>query len=98
MKWTYILLFGLKIIFLIQFIFIIGGKYTIDRRVYLVTEILFKVCLALYIYHLILFSLIKIPFEDKAIIGFACGLLLYDALYNDMLEVIHYSGYESIGA
>ena len=91
MKWTHILLIGLKIIFLIQFIFIIGGKYTIDKRVYLVTEILFKVCLGIYIDHLLLYSSIKIPFEDKVIIGFASGLLLYDALYNDMMELIHMS-------
>lgn len=92
MKWSHLILFVLKVFFLLQFILIILGKYTLDKRVYLVTEIIFKLFLAFYIDHLLLFSLIKdITFEDKVIIGFASGLLMYDAIFNDTRDVLHES-------
>ena len=89
MNWFHWILFGLKILFLLEFLVIISGKYVFDRRIYLATEIVFKIFLSLYIEHMMFFT--KIPslgFEDKFIITFASGLLLYDACYNDIPELI----------
>jgi hypothetical protein len=92
MKWSHLILFVLKVFFLLQFILIILGKYTLDKRVYLATEIIFKLFLAIYIQQLLVFSLIKdISVEDKVIIGFASGLLIYDAIFNDTRDLLHES-------
>ena len=89
MKWYHWILFGLKLVFLLQFLIILSGKYKIDTRIYLATEIIFKIFLSLYIEYIMFFSKIpNIEFEDKFIITFAAGLLLYDACYNDIPEFI----------
>lgn len=89
MKWYHWVLFGLKFVFLLQFLIILSGKYKIDKRIYLATEILFKIFLSLYIQYIMFFSKIPdIEFEDNFIITFASGLLLYDACYNDIPEFI----------
>jgi len=85
----HLLLFLLKLAFLIQFAILLAGKYQSDKKIYLITEIAFKVVLALYIEYILFSNLKGVDFEDKIIIGFASGLLLYDALFNDLIHLLH---------
>jgi len=88
MNLFHIILFIIKLIFVLQFAIAISGKYKIDRKIYIMTEIIFKVCLSLYIEGLMFFTNMNIGFEDKLIITFASGLLLYDAVMNDMIDLL----------
>lgn len=88
MNWAHIVLFGLKIAFLIEFAILLSGR-NFDKKIYLITEIVFKICLSLYIEYFLIFGGIKgISMEDKLVIGFGSGLLLYDALYNDLSKLL----------
>ena len=88
MKFIHILLFVLKLAFVLLFAVNISGKFNVNKKLYLLTEIAFKVVLALYIQYFIFFTKINIPNEDKLIITFAAGLLLYDGLYNDLNDLL----------
>jgi hypothetical protein len=89
MKWYHLGLLFLKIAFVIQFIFILGGKGSVHSKAYLTTEILFKVLLSFYIEYLLFFTHIEgLLFEDKLVIGFASGLLFYDAMVNDIPKLL----------
>jgi hypothetical protein len=88
MNFFHILLFVLKIVFVLLFAINISGKYTVNKKLYLLIEITFKVFLSLYIQSFIFFTKINIPSEDKVIITFASGLLLYDAFFNDLSKLL----------
>jgi hypothetical protein len=84
MKKRHIYFFVLKIIILVQFMLIMLKKQTFDSRVYLLTEIVFKTSLFLFIEILLFHQEIPgLGFEDKLIISFAGGLLFFDAWFND---------------
>ena len=84
MKWYHYLFLALKTAISIQFILIIANKQSITSREYLITEIIFKSSLFVFIqYYLFTHELPEIPMEDKVIISFAGALLLYDAWVND---------------
>lgn len=79
----------LKLAILIQFMLIITNKQTTDSRIYIFTEILFKTALFLFIEIFMFHRMIEgLSFEDKFIISFAGGLLLYDAVINDFPKFI----------
>jgi hypothetical protein len=72
-----------------QFMLIIGNKQSIDSRIYILTEILFKTSLFIFIQWFIIFNVGKdLEFEDKIIFSFAGGLLLYDAWFNDSRRLL----------
>lgn len=72
-----------------QFMLIIGNKQSIDSRIYILTEILFKTSLFIFIQWFIIFNVGKdLEFEDKVIFSFAGGLLLYDAWFNDSRRLL----------
>ena len=73
---------------MIQFAILLTGKYQYDKKIYLITEISFKLVLGLYIEYMLFSTLKGVEFEDKIIIGFASGLLLYDALFNDLIHLL----------
>jgi hypothetical protein len=89
MKSYTLFFFILKAAILIQFLLIIAKQQTTDSRVYIITEILFKVALFFFI-ELFLFHkiIVGIEFEDKLIISFSGGLLFYDAVFNDLPKLI----------
>jgi len=97
MQWYHYVLIIIKAIFVIQFAIIIVDKNKVDPRVYLITEILFKLLLSLYMEYLIMFTISKtIEIEDKLFISFGAGLLAYDAVVNDLPRLltmygVHYS-------
>jgi hypothetical protein len=89
MKWYHLILIVLKAAFVIQFIIILSGKGSVNTKVYLATEILFKIFLSIYIEYFLLFSKIEgLLIEDKIIIGFGAGLLFYDAIVNDLPKLL----------
>jgi hypothetical protein len=75
---------GLKAALLIQFILVIVKKHSIDSKIYIFTEVLFKTSLAIWIEWFVFHHIVdELVFEDKLILSFAGGLLLYDAWVND---------------
>jgi hypothetical protein len=60
-----------------------------DSRVYKATEVIFKTCLFLFLeYSTFHGNLSNLDFEDRMIVSFAGGLLLFDAMYNDLPEFV----------
>jgi hypothetical protein len=79
----------LKVAIMIQVILILTNKQTTDSRVYIITEIVFKTSLFLFIeYFLFHYEISGLEFEDKLIISFAGGLLFYDAWIHDFPQLI----------
>ena len=84
----YILLI-LKVIFIVQFFLVMLNKHWIDNKTYLATEFTFKILLSLYIeYILFIGGACRVSFEDHLIIGFGAGLLSYDAIFNDLPQLL----------
>jgi hypothetical protein len=70
---------------LVQFILILCNKQSIDSKVYIFTEIVFKVTLSIFIEYFLYTSVIQgLDFEDKLLFSFAGALLLFDALAHDL--------------
>ena len=79
----------MKLIIITQFILIIGNKQSIDSRVYILTEIVFKTSLFIFIQWFLIFNVGRdLEIEDRVIFSFAGGLLLYDAWFNDMRRLL----------
>ena len=93
MRWYHYILLFLKVLFIAQFGLIIYNKNYVRQEIYLVTEILFKLLLALYIEFLVIFTLANdVNVEDKLCITFASGLLGYDAIVNDLPKLLKLYG------
>ena len=89
MKGYHIFFLMLKVLMVTQFMLIIGNKQSIDSRIYILTEILFKTSLFIFIQWFIIFNVGKdLEFEDRIIFSFAGGLLLYDAWFNDSRRLL----------
>jgi len=77
-----------KLLFIIQFIFIIFGKHSEDSTIYLLTDFIFKMSIGIY---LMLFfylnNVTDIYLWDKVVISFAGTLLSYDSFYNVLPKV-----------
>jgi hypothetical protein len=89
MKGYHIFFFLMKLVIITQFILIIGNKQSIDSRVYILTEIVFKTSLFIFIQWFLIFNVGRdLEIEDRVIFSFAGGLLLYDAWFNDMRRLL----------
>jgi len=85
MKLYHIFFLCLKIAIIVQFALILFNKESTDDKVYLFTEIIFKLSLGIFIEYLMFHENIPgLIFEDKVIVSFAGGLLMYDAITNDL--------------
>ena len=79
----------LKVILIIQFILITIRIEDQKYVVFLSSNILFKLSLGLFIVLFFTMNRItEINYWDQLIIGFAGALLMYDAIYNDLPEVL----------
>jgi hypothetical protein len=79
----------MKLVIITQFILIIGNKQSIDSRVYILTEIVFKTSLFIFIQWFLIFNVGRdLEIEDRVIFSFAGGLLLYDAWFNDLRRLL----------
>jgi len=86
----------LKLAIVLQFILVFFKKESFNSRTYLVTEIIFKLSLGIFIEIFILHTTISdILFEDKVVISFAGGLLMYDAIIHDLPKLLKDYGYLS---
>lgn len=89
MQWYHYILLALKFIFITEFSLIIYNKSYVPQHLYLITEILFKVLLSIYIEFLVFLTLGKyVEIGDKLCITFASGLLAYDAIFNDLPKLL----------
>ena len=84
MKKYHIFFLLLKIAILVQYGLILLNKQTMNSRIYILTEILFKTALFLFI-EIFMFHIVTdcLSLEDRIIISFAGGLLFFDAWFND---------------
>ena len=79
----------LKLIFTIQVVLVYLNKEKIDSKVYIFTEILFKLGLGIFIEVLMIKGdIVDISVEDKALIVFGAGLLVFDAVTNDIPKLL----------
>ena len=98
MKLYHIYFLILKFAIILQFILIIGNKRSIDSKLYILTEIIFKSSLSIFMEIYLFFHVLKeIEFEDKIIISFAGGLLFYDAWVNDFPRLLKAYNINSYG-
>jgi len=85
MKAYHIFFLILKVALLIQFTLVLAKKQEIDSKIYIITEIIFKTTIGIFIEIFLFHRMIEgIDVEDKIIISFAGGLLVYDAFVNDL--------------
>jgi hypothetical protein len=84
MKKYHIFFLLLKIAILIQYGLILVNRQTMNSRIYILTEILFKTALFVFI-EVFMFHIVTdcLSLEDRIIISFAGGLLFFDAWFND---------------
>ena len=92
MQWYHYLLLFLKLLFLIEFSLVLYDKTLVDPKVYITTEILFKLLLSFYMQYILFFTGKSIAFEDKLIVSFGGGLLGYDAIVNDLPDLLELYG------
>lgn len=93
MYWYHYILIFLKVVFLIEFFLVIYDKNLVHPKVYLTSEILFKLLLSLYIQYVVIFvAYNNISTEDKLFISFGSSLLMYDAVFNDLPKLLEMYG------
>lgn len=96
MYWYHYLLILLKAVFLIEFCLVMYDRNLVHPKVYLSSEILFKLLLSIYIQYVIIFVVYNnIGVEDKLFISFGSGLLMYDALFNDLPKLLEMYGVQN---
>lgn len=89
MRWYHIMFLIMKVILVTQFVLIILNKQSFDSKTYIITEIVFKTSLAIFLEFISFYNDVKgIVLEDRVIISFAGGLLLFDAWVNDLPVLI----------
>jgi hypothetical protein len=88
----------MKVAIVIQFILIITKRQTRTSIVYIMTEIIFKTTLFLFIEWFTFHNNFGIHFEDKMIISFGGGLLAYDAWFNDFPKLVEQLNKKKISA
>ena len=89
MKGYHIYFILLKIIIAIQLGLVYLKKTTQDSDLYIITDTIFKISIALYLFiFFILNSFPGLEFEDTVILRFSGVVLLYDIDYTGLLRVI----------
>ena len=90
MKSHHIFLLILKLMIIFQFGLILLNKQTVNSKVYILTKIIFKVSLGIFIdYFMFHNTSANFEFEDKVVISFAGGLLIFDAIANDLPDLLN---------
>ena len=75
--------------FIVQFILIITKKQDHHGIVFILSNMVFKISVGLFImFYFLLHDVKEIYFYDKMIIGFAGTILIYDAFYIDMPKAL----------
>jgi len=85
----HIYLIFLKVAFVVQFILIIMKKQDHHGIVFIVSNMVFKISIGLFIMiYFLLHDIKQMDYYDKMIIGFAGTILIYDAFYIDMPKAL----------
>ena len=93
MLWYHYILIIIKVVFLIEFFLIVYDKHLVHPKIYVTSEILFKLLLSVYIQYVVIFVVNKaISVEDQLFISFGAGLLMYDAVVNDLPRLLDMYG------
>ena len=96
MQWYHYLLLLLKVVFLIEFMLVMYDKKLVSPKVYTTTEILFKLILSIYIQYIMIFVVYKnVGLQDSIFISFGGGLLMYDAIFNDIPDLLEMYGLQN---
>jgi hypothetical protein len=89
MTFFHIYLIFLKVAFVVQFILIIMKKQDHHGIVFIVSNMVFKISIGLFIMiYFLLHDVKQMDYYDKMIIGFAGTILIYDAFYIDMPKAL----------
>ena len=90
MKSHHIFFLILKIMIIAQFGLILLNKETVNSKIYIITKIVFKISLGIFI-DIFMFHNTSANFEleDKVVISFAGGLLIFDAVANDLPDLLN---------
>jgi len=89
MKPYHIFFIVLKVAIMAQFALIILNKHSVGSKVYILTNIIFKLSLGIFVQIYMFNDAVSgIPIEDKMVISFAGGLLIFDAVSNDVPELL----------
>ena len=89
MKSYHIFFIVLKVAIMAQFALIILNKHSVGSKVYILTNIIFKLSLGIFVQVYMFNDAVSgIPIEDKMVISFAGGLLIFDAVSNDVPELL----------
>ena len=89
MKRYHVYFILLKILVAIQFILVFLKKQTRDSKIYILTDTIFKISVALYLF--LFFTLNTFPgieWEDVLIIRFSGMILLYDIDFNGLIKIV----------
>jgi hypothetical protein len=72
-----------------QFALVILNKHSVGSKIYILTNIIFKLSLGIFVQIYMFNDAVSgIPIEDKMVISFAGGLLMFDAVSNDVPELL----------
>ena len=89
MKAYHIFFLVLKIAIVVQFSLVLMNRQKLNSKTYLMTEIVFKTSLGIFIEYLMFWHHTKgLEFEDRVILSFAGWLLLADAYLKDLPAVL----------
>lgn len=90
MKGYHIYFILLKILVVIQVVLVFLKKMTEDSEIYIVTDTIFKISVALYLFiFFIVNSFPGLDFEDTVILRFSGMVMLYDIDYTGLLRILH---------
>jgi len=79
----------MKILIVSQFILIIAKKHTSSSKIYILTDTIFKLSLALYILVFVWTNSYEgLESEEKMIFSFSAAILIYDINYTAILKEI----------
>ena len=89
MKRYHIYFILLKILVVIQFVLVTLKKQSRDSKMYILSDTIFKISVALYL--LLFFTLNSCPgleWQDVVIIRFSGMILLYDIDFNGLIKIV----------
>ena len=89
MKAYHIFFIVLRVAIMAQFALVILNRHSVGSKIYILTNIIFKLSLGIFVQIYMFNDAVSgIPIEDKMVISFAGGLLIFDAVSNDVPELL----------
>lgn len=79
----------MKLLIVSQFILIVAKKHTSNSKIYVLTDTVFKLSLAIYIWVFIWTNSYEgLEWEEKTIFSFSAAIIIYDINYTAILKEI----------